>query len=175
MYQKGENASKSKTRLYNIWKMMRKRCRCENRSDYKYYGGKGIKVCEEWDNTDYGFDCFKAWAMRNGYRDTLTIDRINTNGDYCPENCRWVTMLAQSYNRTTTKNYQNAPQNLKKKYVKYNGKSQTLYAWGKELGIEYHVLINRMKRGWSTKDIFETPVNMEYSRRTSDSKNSPVT
>lgn len=165
MYQKGENASKSKTRLYNVWKMMRKRCRCENRSDYKYYGGKGIKVCDEWDNVEYGFDVFKSWAMRNGYRDSLTIDRINPNGDYCPENCRWVTMQAQAYNKTTTKHPENAPKNNKIKYVSYNGKSQTLYAWGKELGIDYHILIRRLQRGWSVEKTLETPVNTDYSRR----------
>lgn len=156
MYQKGENASKSKTRLYNIWKMMRKRCRCENRSDYKYYGGKGVKVCEEWDNTDYGFECFKAWAMRNGYKEDLTIDRIDTNGDYCPENCRWITMRMQHYNRTNTKNP--IPDNINLKTLTYKNKTLTIREWADITGIDHHTIRMRRKRGWSVERTLETPV-----------------
>lgn len=165
MYQSGETVSKSKTRLYNIWKMMRKRCRCKSRSDYKYYGGKGVRVCEEWNNTDFGFEAFRFWALRNGYRNDLTLDRINPDGDYCPENCRWVTMLAQSYNRSNTVHPEKMPIDMQKQYVTYKGKSQSLYAWGKDLGIDYHVLIKRQKSGWSVKDMLEKPIDKSMSRR----------
>lgn len=156
MYQKGENASKSKTRLYNIWKMMRKRCRCKNRFDYKYYGGKGIKVCEEWDNTDFGYDAFRFWALRNGYKDSLTIDRIDNNGDYCPENCRWVTMRMQQYNKPTTKSP--IPDNIKLKTMTYKGKTLTIKEWANKLGVDHHALRMRLKRGWSVERTIETPI-----------------
>lgn len=86
------------TRLYNIWKEVRKRCNNPNSYNYRYYGGRGISVCKEWDD----FVTFRDWSKLNGYNDGLTIDRIDVNGDYCPDNCRWVTMLVQ--NNNTRKN-----------------------------------------------------------------------
>lgn len=78
----------SKTRLYRIWHNMKARCYKEYDRKYKYYGGKGIKICDEWLND---FKCFYDWSMENGYTEELTIDRIESSKDYCPENCRWVT------------------------------------------------------------------------------------
>jgi hypothetical protein len=76
------------TRLYNIWKGMKKRCNNSNEPCYKYYGGKGIKVCDEW---QVNFIAFRDWALNNGYADNLTIDRIDSDKNYEPSNCRWVT------------------------------------------------------------------------------------
>ena len=84
------------TRLYDIWRDMRHRCSCKGMKNYKDYGGRGIKVCEAWDK-DY--DAFKKWAYENGYDDTLTIDRIDVNGNYEPSNCRWADKSTQSANR----------------------------------------------------------------------------
>lgn len=78
----------SKTRLYRIWAAMRDRCNRPGSINYKWYGGKGVKVCEEWSN-DY--ESFRDWALANGYEDGLTIDRIDSEKDYCPSNCRWLT------------------------------------------------------------------------------------
>lgn len=90
---------KSKTRLYGILADMRQRCTNPNNKSYKYYGGRGIKVCDEWLDKDKGFTSFYNWAMANGYSDDLTIDRINPNGDYSESNCRWATASEQNFNK----------------------------------------------------------------------------
>ena len=77
----------NKTRLYTIWCGMRQRCSYPKHVAWKHYGGKGVKVCEEWND----YTAFKAWALANGYTDELSIDRIDPAKDYCPENCRWLT------------------------------------------------------------------------------------
>jgi len=92
---------RSKTRIYRIWKGMRGRVNNQNADHYKYYGGKGITVCIEWED----FIIFKKWAMRNGYDDTLTIDRIDCNGNYEPSNCRWVTKKVNNQNKIFRDDY----------------------------------------------------------------------
>lgn len=86
-----------KTRIYSIWCGMKQRCRDVNAINYRHYGGKGIKVCDEWVNN---LQAFHEWAMANGYADHLTLDRIDNDKGYSPDNCRWVTMKEQQNNRS---------------------------------------------------------------------------
>ena len=115
------------TRLYRIWLNMRRRCNNRRDQDYPYYGGRGIKVCKEWDN----YAAFHDWAMKNGYADHLTLDRINNNGDYCPENCRWATRKEQV--RNTRQNH----------FITFNGKTMTIAEWAEYLGVSSTVLRTR--------------------------------
>lgn len=122
----------SNTRLYGIWRSMKSRCLNQRAEKYKTYGGRGIKVCEEWLND---FQAFYDWAMANGYQDDLTIDRIDVNGDYCPENCRWVDMRIQSNNRRTNV------------LVEINGERKTFGEWSNITGIRYATIYQRYLRG----------------------------
>jgi len=133
----------SNTRLYKIWKGIRKRCYNKNSVSYVYYGERGIKMCDEWYN-DYS--TFMEWALSHGYEDSLTIDRINVNGDYCPENCRWTTMLVQSNNSRHCH------------YITYNGETHTISEWARILDISRLTLSNRIiNLGWSIEEAFTIP------------------
>jgi hypothetical protein len=99
----------SRTKIYQVWQQMIERCYTETNVNYQKYGAKGIKVCDEWRNKDNGFINFYNWSIKNGYKEGLTIDRINTYGNYEPSNCRWTTYLTQNTNvrmlKTNTSGY----------------------------------------------------------------------
>ena len=134
----------TKTRLFVIWQHMKSRCYTENTNFYERYGGRGIKINKEWLED---FKVFYDWAMSNGYSDTLTIDRIDNNGNYEPTNCRWATTKEQSNNTSTNT------------LITYKNKTQTIKQWSEELGINYYNIINRLYRGkWSVEKTFETPI-----------------
>lgn len=92
------------TRIYKTWEDIKKRCLNSKTRSYKNYGGRGITVCDEW----LTFKPFYDWAMANGYNDTLTIDRINVDGNYEPNNCKWATMKEQQNNKRTNRKYKEA-------------------------------------------------------------------
>lgn len=89
----------SKTRLYKAWKSMKNRCLSKNTPYFKWYGGRGIKVCDEWSNS---YETFREWALLNGYDENLELDRIDVHGDYTPNNCRWIPHHEQTFNRRDT-------------------------------------------------------------------------
>lgn len=91
-----------RTRLYTIWNSMKNRCYQKSYHAYKHYGGRGIHVCSEWLNS---YTAFRDWSLTHGYADDLTIDRIDIDGDYCPENCRWATMAEQNQNKRAPNGY----------------------------------------------------------------------
>ena len=121
----------SKTRLYSIWQHMKNRCRNQKSDNYKYYGGRGIAYCEEWET----FECFEKWALENGYSENLTIDRIDPNGNYEPGNCRWITQIEQ--NKNTRKCV----------LITHNGETHTLREWGRILGIPKSTIQDRYAKG----------------------------
>lgn len=124
---------------------MRFRCNSKTSNRYSLYGGRGIKVCEEWDKS---FQAFKEWSLQNGYADNLTIDRIDVNGDYCPENCRWIPPEAQGRNKRTNR------------LLTHNGKIHTLAEWAIITGLNEETLRSRLSRGWSVEKALTTPVKV---------------
>lgn len=113
--------SRDRDRLYRIWTLMRGRCNNKSSDHYKWYGERGVRVCDDWND----FLCFRDWALNNGYSESLTLDRVNVDGDYCPDNCRWATQKEQSNN--TRRNH----------YLEYDGKTQTMKQWSEELCLNY--------------------------------------
>lgn len=135
---------KSSDRIAAIWYGMRKRCFCKTASTFKNYGGRGITMCDDWKND---FSAFYSWAMKNGYAENLTIDRIDVNGDYCPENCRWITNEEQQNNRRTSR------------YVTFGGETRTVKDWAEITGIKYKTLIGRLNNGkWNVEQALTTTV-----------------
>ena len=147
--------NKRHTRIYKEWQGIKYRTKKTNdESRNKSYYEKGIKVCDEWLDKETGFLNFYEWAMANGYRDDLTIDRIDNNGNYEPSNCRWVTMTEQANNKSTNR------------LITYNGKTQTAMQWAKKLGMNYSLIINRLNRGWSVERIFNNKTDTRQKKVT---------
>ena len=128
-------------RLYSIWKGMHSRCSAKDTPYYKHYGGKGVKVCDAWNE----YLPFKEWALSHGYAETLTLDRIDVNGDYCPQNCRWLTMKEQGNNRTSNHR------------ITYKGETKTISQWADHFGLSYGAMSARVYNGWSMERIEYTP------------------
>lgn len=134
----------SRTPLYHIWETMRLRCSAPNNQKYYMYGARGIKVCDEWQND---FIAFQEWALNNGWRKGLSIDRIDNNKGYAPDNCRWVTRKVQQ--RNTRRNI----------FITYQGKTQTLVEWCEELNLNYKTINNRISSGWDKVRALTEPIH----------------
>ncbi len=133
---------------YWSWRDMKQRCFNLNNVSYKYYGGRGITICEEW----LEYENFYAWAIENGHKSGLTIERINNNGNYEPKNCCWIPAQKQSENTRRSK------------YISYQGETKILKHWAKATGIRYSVLQARFANGWSTEKALNTPVRKQVAR-----------
>lgn len=148
LYERNEKHGHSRERLYNVWKGMRSRCRNPHHKSYFKYGGRGIDVCHEWDD----YEAFRQWALSNGYQEDAkygicTLDRVDVNKGYAPDNCRWVDELTQANNTRVNR------------LLTYNGKTQTVAEWSRELEISLHILYARLNAlGWSVEKTLSTPV-----------------
>lgn len=146
-YRNATTLSDENARLYRVLAHMKKRCYNSDSERYKDYGGRGITICQEWLDD---FDNFADWAKSSGYQIGLTIDRIDNNGNYEPDNCRWITKREQNRNKRT---------NL---LVTYRGETKPLIEWCEQLGLRYDPIHNRIEKGWSVEDAFNTPLASEH-------------
>lgn len=132
----------SRTRIYNIYKKMMYRCYKKNNNRYYCYGAKNIKVCEEWKSD---FLSFYNWAMENGYRNGLTIDRLNNKKDYSPENCKWSNLFEQANNKTNNHT------------ITFNGSTLSMAEWARKYHLDYDLFRSRIRKGWSFEKALKTP------------------
>lgn len=141
-----------KTELYARWAAMKSRCSSKNKRTYKDYAGRGITVCEEW----LAFEPFVKWALSNGYKKGLTLERINNDLGYSPANCKWITLGEQANNRRSSRLFT------------YNGKTMTLVQWCKEFDVDYRLAHNRInKLTWDFERAITEPCNINKRNHTS--------
>lgn len=141
---KGVKHNLSGSRLYVVWNGMKQRCYNPNTGKYPLYGGKGIKICDDWNNNP---ESFIEWALKNGYKAGLTIDRINSDGNYSPENCRVVNYIRQ--NNNTSRN----------NFIELFGEKKTVAQWSRDTRcvVNYETFACRIKRGWNPLLALTTP------------------
>jgi hypothetical protein len=133
---------KTKIKEYNIWEKMKNRCYCEKDKRYKNYGGRGIKVCDEWKNS------FENFINDMGLRPDInhSLDRIDNNKGYCKENCRWATRLEQANNKSNSR------------LLTYNGLSLTTRQWSEKLNVNFKTLNSRIAKKWTIERALNTPI-----------------
>lgn len=135
------------TIVYDTWRHIRRRCNNPKDKAYKDYGGRGINVCDEWQNDPKAF-C--EWALSHGWRQGLSLDRIDNDKGYSPDNCRWATRKVQNNNKRCTP------------HITYRGETHTIKEWSNILGIKYHTLFVRIKtRGWDLDRVFSQELRGE--------------
>lgn len=139
---------KSKHPLYSVWKGMKSRCNNKHIKCYKYYGEKGVSLCEDWND----FATFFDWSINNGYKHGLTIDRIDNNGNYCPENCRWVSIDIQQKNKSNCF------------YITYNGITMTASEWERATGVCRKTIIYRILHGATVKQALSKNKYIQISK-----------
>lgn len=145
-----KNKIKNK-KLEWVYQSMKIRCNNPKNKQYKNYGGRGIKVCDEW-NDKWGFRKFEKWALENGYKDGLSLDRINNNKGYSPENCRWTDLFAQANNRRTNRTFD------------INGSILTLKQIADMYKLNYFSLRSRIHLGWNIHKALSIPFHKRNKR-----------
>ncbi len=130
--------------LHSIWSNMKNRCSNPDVDSYEYYGARGISVCNEW---KYNFNIFFDWAFKNGYKEGLSIERINVDGNYEPSNCKWIPLFDQAKNKRNTR------------YIEYNGIIKTIPEWAKILGVSSKNINYRLRAGWSAEEALTNSKN----------------
>lgn len=140
----------SKSKLYSVWGSMKDRCYSKNCKQYKDYGGRGITICDEWRSD---FFTFYKWAVNNGYKEGLTIERKDVNGNYCPENCCWITKEEQAKNKTNCH------------FITYNGETRTLSEWSRELHIDRGTVRKHEKILGNGEEAIEKVLNSKVHKR----------
>lgn len=145
-YVKHNGCVGGKTKLYRVWCTMKERCNNPHNKSYSHYGGRGIKVCDEW---VHDFDAFRCWANQNGYQEGLTIDRINVDGMYEPNNCRWVDYKTQNRNYSRNVN------------VTIDGETKCVKDWAESVGLNPSTIMWRIKHGIKGRDL----ISKEMHRR----------
>lgn len=134
------------------YKHIKERCNNPNHKSYSRYGGRGVKMCEEW-SEDY--DAFESWCFENGYQKNLAIDRIDNDGDYAPDNCRFVTLQENNQNRGTSR------------YYTIDGETKNLQQWCNFYGIKRGTVVTRLQHGWPIEDALTAPIHSNERDRTS--------
>ena len=130
-------------RVYSVWRAMLSRCENPNNLGFQRYGGRGICICDEWKDPEI----FAEWALSHGFKDGYSIERINNDGPYCPENCRFATTKEQANNRCTNV------------FVEYNGERKTITEWAEQTSVSANTLFYRYRHGWDFGVALNTPPN----------------
>ena len=143
----------SRTRLYRVWQNIHRRCTCKTSEQYSRYGGKGITLCEEWENS---FLAFKKWAYDNGYNENApkgvcTIDRIDNSKGYYPDNCRWVGRSEQQNNRSVNHK------------LTIGEETRTIAQWASISGKSFGQIYSRLRKGWDAESAVFKPIDERYS------------
>lgn len=146
----GKHPPEGRTRLHRVWDNMKTRCYNPANKYYHRYGGRGITVCDEWRES---FTAFKKWALSNGYANNLTLDRIDNNKGYFPDNCRWATQSQQMNNTSTTR------------FITIDGETKSLNEWSKISGVNPATIRKRIDSGYSGHDLLLPAWNVKIKPR----------
>lgn len=141
------------SKIYHTWTNIKQRCSNPDCDNYSLYGGRGIKVCNEW---KHDFMAFYNWSMSHGYIGNLSIDRIDVNGNYEPSNCKWSTSKEQARNRRSNH------------IITYNGETKTLIEWAEQYNIKFEALYGRIKNGWPIDKALTMPLGKHYRKSSND-------
>ena len=143
----------SGTRIYQIYNNMRYRCYKPYAKEYDIYNGQGRTVCPEWLDKENGFINFYNWAMANGYADDLTLERMDNEKGYSPDNCKWATMKEQQNNKSDNR------------LITYNGETHNIAEWARITGLHRGALVKRLNSGWPIEKALTKEVDTRYCRR----------